>query len=104
MPHTLLERTRPNVNGCRGEARPAAREPQRDNRASDPPAFTKPEVASLSPTDIRRLSSDELMAAVHAAAVPLFRADAIDRLQYCDRPTLERIVFLARRTVRNQGY
>lgn len=66
--------------------------------------FTKPGVAELSIAEIRRMSTEELAAAIRAAQVPLLQETVIGRLKYYDRTTLEQLVFLARRTVRNQGY
>lgn len=66
--------------------------------------YTKGLVAEMSMTDIHRLSNDKLVALILAAEVPLFRKDVNDHLPYYDRTTLEQLAFLARRTVRNQGY
>jgi hypothetical protein len=76
----------------------------RKARVTDTPDFTKAEVAGLSIKDIQRMSRNELTAAIRAADVALFRDDVAERLEYLDRSTLEQLAFLARRTVRNQGY
>ena len=65
---------------------------------------TKAEIAFLSLAQIRRMSREELIAVIRIAAVPLFRGSVVEHLPYSDRDTLEKLVFLARRTVENQGY
>jgi hypothetical protein len=64
--------------------------------------FDKAAVAELSPQRIEAMSTGELSRAVRDVGVLHF-CDA-ERLELLDRPTLERLVYLARRTCRNQGY
>jgi hypothetical protein len=92
MTNTIVAPMRPNENSC--TTRPAR----------DESARTKVDIANLSLADIRQMRSDELVEMIRFADVPLFRGSAIEHLPYSDRATLERLAFLARRTVRNQGY
>lgn len=50
------------------------------------------------------MGSEELTAAIRAGSVSLMQDDVMGRLHFCRRPTLERLTFLVRRTVRSQGY
>ncbi len=70
------------------------------NRAT---TVTKAEIAELPMSAIQGMSCDELAAVIRAADVPLFRESTIGRLDHCDRATLEQLVYVARRTVRNRG-
>jgi hypothetical protein len=54
--------------------------------------------------DVQQMSCEELVDAIHAADVPLFQGSVLGHLGFYDRRTLEQLLFLARRTVRNQGY
>lgn len=65
-------------------------------------AFTKAEIAGLPMSAIQEMSCDELAGVIRAADVPLFRESTIGRLDHCDRATLEQLVYVARRTVRNR--
>lgn len=67
-------------------------------------AFTKAAVAELSPAQIGRLTGEELIHVVLAVRIPFLQDDVSDHLRYLDRPALERLAYLARRTCRNQGY
>ena len=63
--------------------------------------FDKAAVARLTHDRISQMTADELIAAIETVALPSGRN--LDwRMK--DRPTLERLVYLARRTCRNQGY
>jgi hypothetical protein len=65
------------------------------------PRFDKAAVARLTHDCISQMTPDELVAAIETITLPSGRN--VD-LQMKDRPTLERLVYLARRTCRNQGY
>jgi hypothetical protein len=69
-----------------------------------PSAFSKPEIAGLSIGRIQAMSDAELVQVVHAARLPCLDNATLGRLHLLGRERLERIVFLARRTCRNQGY
>ena len=64
--------------------------------------FSKARVAELSPGRIAQMSSGELSRAIRDVGVLRFCDES--RLTYLDRPTLERLVYLARQCCRNQGY
>ena len=64
--------------------------------------FTKARLAELSPTSISRMSSDDMARAIRDVSVLQFCDEK--RLDYLDRPMLERLVYLARQCCRNQGY
>ena len=66
-------------------------------------ALDKSDVAELSLLKISRMTCDELIRVIRAAQLPLLRPDADEQLEFQDRPTLERLVYLARRCCRNQG-
>ena len=61
-------------------------------------------VAGLAPTQISRMTCDELVRVVLAAQLPLLQPEIKARLECYDRQKLERLVYLARRCCRNQGY
>jgi hypothetical protein len=65
-------------------------------------AYTKASVAELSRDRITRMSSGELARAIRDVSVLQFCDE--NRLDYLDRGTLERLVYLARQCCRNQGY
>lgn len=65
-------------------------------------AFTKASVAELTRDRITRMSSGEMARAIRDVSVLQF-CDG-NRLDYLDRGTLERLVYLARQCCRNQGY
>jgi hypothetical protein len=65
------------------------------------PRFDKTAVAQLTHEGISQMTADELVAAIQTITLPSGRS--LD-LRMKDRPTLERLVYLARRTCRNQGY
>ena len=66
--------------------------------------MTKACVASLLPTDIGRMSREQLAEAVRAAEFPLQQPQLEAKFEFSDRQVLERHVFAARRCCRNQGY
>jgi hypothetical protein len=68
------------------------------------PLRTKSDIATLSQTDIRRMNREDLETLIRLADVPLFRGRVDDHLFGLDRPTLERLAFLAQWTVQNQGH
>jgi hypothetical protein len=72
--------------------------------ASDEDALDKSLVAELSPTQISRMACSELVRAIQAAKMSLLCKDVSEHLELYDRETLERLVYLARRCCRNQGY
>ena len=63
---------------------------------------TKASVAELSRDRITRMSSGELARAIRDVSALQFCDES--RLDYLDRSTLERLVYLARQCCRNQGY
>ena len=65
------------------------------------PEYTPSEIAQMSIAEVRDLSREELIALIRAADIPLLRGET-EHLRYTDRETLERLAFLAQRTVRNQ--
>lgn len=69
-----------------------------------PQPYTKSTVAELTVREIEQMRRDELISAIRGAQLPLLSAEMTDRLRYRDRDTLERILYLARRACRNQGY
>ncbi|MBW3542936.1 MAG: hypothetical protein KY476_21960, partial [Planctomycetes bacterium] len=66
--------------------------------------FNKASVASLSHGHIARMPREQLVEALRAADLPLLDEEALGRLPKLERSTLERLLFLARRCCRNQGY
>lgn len=66
--------------------------------------LSKADIAELSPNQISRMTNDELAAVVHTVRMSFMPANSFDHLQFMDREALIRLVFLARRTCRNQGY
>jgi hypothetical protein len=66
--------------------------------------LTKSKIAKLSQADMRQMISEELIDLILVADVPLLREYVAQRLWYSDRGNLEKVAFLAQRTLRNQGY
>lgn len=64
----------------------------------------KSEIARLSHAEIRQMDREALIQVIRSAQVPLFCEHVIDHLRFSDRADLEKVAFLARRTVQNQGY
>ena len=65
------------------------------------PHLDKAIVAELTPYQISELTSDEMVQVIRTASIP--SACEIN-LRHQGRETLERLVYLARRCCRNQGY
>ena len=63
--------------------------------------FTKETVAELSPPQIDDMTRDEMVEAIRVVSVSFIEED---RLEYQDRATLTRLLYLARQCCRNQGY
>jgi hypothetical protein len=63
--------------------------------------FDKVAVAALTHDGISEMTSDDMVAVIETVSSPT--GGFVD-LATNDRPTLERLVYLARRTCRNQGY
>lgn len=86
----------------------AAKQPQKYAKArvstSRMPIRTKSDIGTLSQADIRQLNCEDLVTLIRLADVPLFRGRVKDHLPGLDRPTLERLAFLAQWTVRNQRH
>lgn len=66
-------------------------------------ALDKSDVAGMSPMQISRMTCDELIRVIRASQLPLLRPDTDEQLEFQDRPTLERLVYLSRCCCRNQG-
>ena len=86
----------------------STRQPQEKRKAPVSPrperVRTKADIADLSLGQIRQMTREELITVINVADVPLLRGSVIEHLPYSDRDTLEKLAFLARRTVKNQGY
>ncbi len=67
-------------------------------------AYTKEQVASLTQDVISEMNCADLIDAIKSTELPLLTEDKIARLSFQDRDTLERLLYLARKCVRNQGY
>ncbi|MDA0833511.1 MAG: hypothetical protein O2955_13790 [Planctomycetota bacterium] len=78
----------------------AIRESASDSRIN----FSKAQVASLNSADIAHMDCTELIAAIKSTELPLLTDEQLARLTFQDRDTLERLLYLARKCVRNQGY
>lgn len=79
--------------------------PVRPSKAIDyGQTLTKAAIAELSPTEICRMTHEDLVRVVRAGQMSFLHPDELNHLQYLDRSTLERLVYLARRTCRNQGF
>ena len=63
--------------------------------------YTKASVAELSAVQIADMPHNELVDAIRVVLVPSVDED---RLRFQERSTLLRLVYLARRCCRNQGY
>ncbi|QDT91519.1 hypothetical protein Pan161_31780 [Gimesia algae] len=66
--------------------------------------FDKSLIAELSATQISRMTCADLIRLIRAVKMPLLYNDISKHLEYYDRKTLERLVYLSRRCCRNQGY
>lgn len=67
-------------------------------------ALDKADLAELSSVQISRMTCDELIRVVRATQLPLLRPETDEHLEFYDRPTLERLVYLVRRCCRKQGF
>ena len=67
-------------------------------------ALDKPMIAALSPHQISEMTRDELVRLVEKTGLPITAMQCSVQLTCADRQTLERLVYLARRCCRNQGY
>jgi hypothetical protein len=67
-------------------------------------ALDKVMIAALSATQISEMTRAELIRVVERTCLPQTAAQCNDYLAFAERPTLERLVFLARRCCRNLGY
>ena len=86
---------------------PSVRPSLKDRRGRNPAAdevLDKPLIAELSNTAIEQMTSDELRHVIAASEHPWTGRRLERRLAYCDRETLLRLAYLARRCCRNQGY
>ena len=61
-------------------------------------------VAELMPLQISQMTCEELARAIRASGLPIIQTALNEHLELYDRTTLERLVYLARRCCRNQGY
>ena len=71
---------------------------------SHPRTWDKSTVAALTASNIEHLSDAELVEAIRGSGLPVLRRETEGRLEFYGRQTLERLVWLARRCCRNQGY
>ncbi|MEX0726134.1 MAG: hypothetical protein WEB58_00910 [Planctomycetaceae bacterium] len=76
----------------------------RESAADSRVIFSKGQVASLNPREISGMDCSELIAAIKSTELPLLTEEQLCRLTFQDRETLERLLYLARKCVRNQGY
>jgi hypothetical protein len=67
-------------------------------------SWSKSTIANLSAIQISRMNNQSLVEVVEQVQHSLPQAIVYSRLQFCDRLTLERLTYLARRICRNQGY
>jgi hypothetical protein len=70
-------------------------------RVEEKPRLDKVAVAALTQDVISEMAPEELIEAIQTITLPSGRS--LD-LRMKDRPTLERLVYLARRACRNQGH
>jgi hypothetical protein len=63
--------------------------------------FDKESVADLSLCEIETMSRDDLLNAIRVVVMPFVEDD---RLEFQERTTLLRLLYLARQCCRNQGY
>lgn len=62
----------------------------------------KATIAQLSPTQIARMTPEELIPFVRWSGLPLLLPEIEPHVKHWDRKTLERVVYLARRCCQNQ--
>jgi hypothetical protein len=94
---TRPDANRPGVEDTSQRHRPP-------NSSSDEDALDKIAIAEISPIQISQMTCNEMVRVIRAAKMPLLRKDVSEHLELYDRDTLERLVYLARRCCRNQGY
>jgi hypothetical protein len=82
-------------------APPVSKHPDFEEFPDSTVTFNKESVAELSLLEIEAMSRDDLVSAIRAVVVPFIEED---RLEYQDRKTLLRLLYLARQCCRNQGY
>jgi hypothetical protein len=61
-------------------------------------------IAGLTNQQIGRMTREELVRVIRATHLPYLSQELVEHVQFCDRPTLEKMVYLARRCCRNRGY
>ncbi len=66
------------------------------------PPVEESRIADLSPGQISRLDSDQLVDIIRAVRLPVLRQDALESMPGYDRATLERLVFLTQRCCRHR--
>ena len=66
--------------------------------------FDRAAVAALSDRDVLEMGDDELIWTIQATRLPFADSALCTRLKQLDRPTLEKLLYLARRCCRNLGY
>jgi hypothetical protein len=67
-------------------------------------ALDKAAIAEIPTGLFSQMSREELIRVIRASELPLVDARTLERFQYLDRATLQRLAHLARRCCRNQGY
>ncbi len=65
--------------------------------------FSARQIAELSQPELRRMPDQDLVRVVHAAEMPLLKAEDLVRLPLLDRETLLRLGFLAQKYCRNSA-
>lgn len=93
-----------NTLDAGGKANAEQAKPASTHRGTSTGGFAKADVANLSKAELEGMSHQNLIRVIQAADVALFRGLAGSRLEKCDKATLVQLAFLARRTVRHQGY
>lgn len=91
MTSTMDRPTRPNGN------HEAAKLPDSDR-------LDKSDIAKLSQVEIRQMSSADLIGLILVADIPMLRDYVAGHVWYSDRADLEKVAFLAQRTIQHQGY
>lgn len=87
------------------KTRPPQTKPADPDTVHQPsPQWRKFEIAELSQADIEAMSDAELVDVIRSAPSAVPNPAIVRRVAYADRSTLERLVYLARQTARNQGY
>ena len=66
-------------------------------------SYARARIASLSPVEIESMDRSHLVEIVRESGAAR-STELEDRLEFVDRLTLERLVYLARRRFRNRGY